>query len=49
MEFKLVISDPKTGKAYQQEIKDEKAKRFKGLKIGDEIDASFSWDYKAIN
>jgi len=41
MEFKLVISDPKTGKAYQQEIKDEKAKRFKGLKIGDEIDASF--------
>ncbi|HEX55340.1 MAG: 30S ribosomal protein S6e [Candidatus Altiarchaeales archaeon] len=41
MEFKLVISDPKTGKSYQREVKDEIAKRFKGMKIGDAIDGAF--------
>ncbi len=40
MEFKVVISDPKTGKSYQRDIKDENAKRFRGKKIGDEIDGS---------
>jgi len=40
MEFKIVISDPKTGKSHQRDIKDEKARRFKGKKIGDEIDGS---------
>ena len=40
MEFKVVISDTKTGKSYQQDIKDEKAKRFKGKKIGDVVDGS---------
>ncbi|HIE34011.1 MAG TPA: 30S ribosomal protein S6e [Candidatus Altiarchaeales archaeon] len=40
MEFKIVISDTKTGKSYQRDIRDEKAKRFKGKKIGDEIDGS---------
>ncbi|MFH0859744.1 MAG: 30S ribosomal protein S6e [Candidatus Altiarchaeota archaeon] len=40
MEFKVVISDPKTGKSYQQEIKDEKANRFVNLKIGGEADGT---------
>jgi len=40
MELKVVISDPETGKAYQQELKDDKAIRFKGKKVGDEISGS---------
>ncbi|ODS42558.1 MAG: 30S ribosomal protein S6e [Candidatus Altiarchaeales archaeon IMC4] len=40
MEFKVVISDQKTGKSYQKEIKDEKAKRLDGLVVGSEIDGS---------
>ncbi len=40
MELKVVISDPETGKAYQQELKDDRAVRFKGKKLGDEISGS---------
>jgi len=40
MEYKIVISDPKTGKSYQYDVKDEKAKRFNGMKIGDIFDGS---------
>ena len=40
MEYKITISDPKTGKSYNQEIKDEKARRVKGLKIGDTLDGA---------
>ena len=40
MELKIVISDPETGKAYQQELKDDRAIRFKGKKLGDEISGS---------
>jgi small subunit ribosomal protein S6e len=36
-EFKLVISDSKTGKSYQKEAKDDSAKPFLGLKIGDKV------------
>jgi small subunit ribosomal protein S6e len=36
-EFKLVISDPKSGKTMQREVKDQSAKPFIGLKIGDSI------------
>lgn len=36
-EFKIVISDPKTGKSYQKEAKDDAAKQFMGLKIGDKV------------
>ena len=36
-EFKLVISDPKTGKSTQQDVKDANADRLVGLKIGDKI------------
>ena len=39
-EFKLVISDPKTGKAKQIEVKDTRAQAFIGLKIGDIIDGA---------
>ena len=35
--FKLVISDPKTGKSYQREAKDDAAKSLMGLKIGDTV------------
>ncbi len=36
-EFKVVISDPKTGLTVQREVKDPAAKAFLGLKIGDSI------------
>ncbi|PIN86996.1 30S ribosomal protein S6e [Candidatus Woesearchaeota archaeon CG10_big_fil_rev_8_21_14_0_10_44_13] len=35
VEFKIVISDPKSGKTVQKEVKDEQAKNLVGLKIGD--------------
>ena len=36
-EFKLVISDPKTGLTLQREVKDPAARSFLGLKIGDSV------------
>ncbi len=38
MEYKIVISDPKTGKSYQVEVKEEQAKKLRGKKIGDEFE-----------
>ncbi len=43
--FKLVLSDPMSGKARQFEIKDPLAQRFVGLKIGDEIDGTVLKDF----
>jgi small subunit ribosomal protein S6e len=43
--FKLVLSDPMSGKARQFEIKDPPAQRFVGLKIGDEIDGTALKDF----
>lgn len=43
--FKLVLSDPLSGRARQFEIKDPLASRFIGLRIGDEIDGSILKDY----
>ncbi len=40
MNMKLVISVPKTGRAFQKEIGEEEARMFYGLKIGDEVDLS---------
>ena len=40
MEFKIVVSDPESGKSYQREIKDDKAVRLKGLNVGDEFDGT---------
>ncbi|MBN2014998.1 MAG: 30S ribosomal protein S6e [Candidatus Altiarchaeota archaeon] len=40
MDFKVVIGDPETGKSYQQEMKEDKTKKVKGKKIGDEIDGA---------
>lgn len=37
VEFKLVISDPKTGKSYMREVKDKPANALTGLKIGDKV------------
>jgi len=50
MDFKVVVSDPETGKSYQRELKDEKAKRLNGLKIGSEFDGSVLGlsDYKLV-
>ncbi len=39
--FKVVISDPKTGKSYQKEITGTKANSLIGKKIGQEIDGVF--------
>ncbi|HDI32074.1 MAG TPA: 30S ribosomal protein S6e [Thermofilum sp.] len=39
-EFKVVISDPKTGKAEQVEVKGDMAAKLLGLKIGEIIDGS---------
>lgn len=38
--FRVVISDPKTSKAYQVEVEGAKASAFIGKSIGDEIDGS---------
>lgn len=38
MDFRVIISDPKSGRAYQVEIKDPGASKFLGHKIGDTID-----------
>ncbi len=38
--FKLVLSDPKTGKSEAQEVKDASAQLLIGRKIGDVLDAS---------
>ena len=38
--FKLVVSDPKTGKSEASEIKDAAAQALIGRKIGDVLDAS---------
>ena len=37
VDFKVVISDPKTGLTVQKEIKDPASKAFMGLKIGDSV------------
>jgi small subunit ribosomal protein S6e len=38
MDFRVVVSDPKTGKAYQVELKDPGAGRLLGKRIGDKIE-----------
>ena len=35
--FKLCISDPSTGKTFQREVKDDAARSFLGLNIGDAV------------
>jgi len=37
MDFRVVISDPKSGKAYQAELKDPGSSKFLGKRIGDRI------------
>lgn len=39
-QFKLVISDPKTGKSEAQEVKDSNAQLLVGRKIGEIVDAA---------
>jgi small subunit ribosomal protein S6e len=38
MDFRVVISDPRSGKAYQVEVKDPGASKLLGRKIGDSIE-----------
>ncbi|MGC8610026.1 MAG: 30S ribosomal protein S6e [Thermoplasmata archaeon] len=38
--FKVVISDPKTGKTFQKELEEEKSNIFIGKRIGDIVDAT---------
>ena len=38
--FKLVVSDPDSGKSENYELKDQQAQVFVGLKIGETVDAS---------
>jgi len=40
MSYKLVISDPDSGKSYQMEIDEKKGEKLFGAKIGSEIDCS---------
>ncbi|MBI2137969.1 30S ribosomal protein S6e [Candidatus Woesearchaeota archaeon] len=35
--FKVCIADPKTGKTFQKEIKDQEAQGFIGMNIGEEV------------
>ena len=37
MDVKIVIADPKTGKSYANDVKDPDARRFLGMKIGDNV------------
>ena len=37
MEYKLVLADPKTGKCYQKEVKDNEADVFLGIKISGKV------------
>ena len=41
VDFKIVVSDVTNGKTYQKELKDEDARKFIGLRIGDKIKADF--------
>ena len=41
VDFKIVISDMKTGKTSQKEVKDDDARKFMGLKIGDKLKGDF--------
>ena len=38
MDFRVVVSDPKSGKAYQVELKDPSASKFLGKHIGDKVE-----------
>ncbi|MFH0868377.1 MAG: 30S ribosomal protein S6e [Candidatus Woesearchaeota archaeon] len=38
--FKINIADPKTGKCYKTEVKDQQASPFMGINIGENIDGS---------
>lgn len=38
MDFRVVVSDPKSGKAYQVELKDPGAGKLLGKRIGDKIE-----------
>ncbi len=38
VDFRVVVSDPKSGKAYQVELKDPGAGRFLGRRIGDKVE-----------
>lgn len=40
MPFKVVVSDPESGKAYQLEVRDPEARRLVGLNIGDRFDGA---------
>ncbi len=40
MPFKIVISDPESGRSYQVEVKEPESRRLIGLKIGDRFDGS---------
>jgi small subunit ribosomal protein S6e len=40
VQFKLVVSDPKTGKSEAIEVKDENASLFIGRRIGETLDAT---------
>lgn len=42
MPFKLVVSDPESGKSYQVEVKDPEARGILGLKIGDKFDGNIA-------
>src|SRR3989338_656447 len=37
MDVKIGIADPKTGKSYAKDVKDPDARRFLGMKIGDNV------------
>ncbi len=38
MDFRVVVSDPKSGKAYQVELKDAGANKLLGRRIGDKVE-----------
>ncbi|MFH1055917.1 MAG: 30S ribosomal protein S6e [Candidatus Altiarchaeota archaeon] len=42
MDYKVVVSDPKTGKSYQVDVKEEQAKKIRGKKIGESFEGTIA-------
>jgi small subunit ribosomal protein S6e len=42
LSFKVVISDPESGKSFQIEVKDPEARRLVGMRVGEKLDGTIA-------
>ena len=40
MDYKVVVSDPKTGKSYQVDVKDDQGRKLRGKRMGESFDGA---------